>query len=263
MRITKILTCLLCLFIAVSAFAEETHINGIEQGGGSASVSDTPYGAGWDGDTTTGASKNALYDKIETISAGSLPASTDGQILQSNNGTYESTSTLDSIAFNMGGSQSNLLYDTGSNFLLDTDTSVNHVWSASKITSELALKASDSADTNTIEWVYSDLTATQTGKYIRIPTASAWTTAYIMCDAAETTTPVAFDLYMKSTISGTATELTSATSELTMSTTNAYVDAIDISGFTDPVAGAWVRLDIATVADTATECSVALVLENN
>ena len=113
---------------------------------------------------------------------------------------------------------------------------------------------------NTVEFVFADLTATSTGQYVRIPTASTWTTAYILCDAAETTTPVVFDLWMKSTISGSATELTSATSELTMSTTNAYVDAIDISGFTDPAAGAWVRLDIATIADTATECTVALTL---
>jgi len=35
------------------------------------SIDDTAYGAGWDGDTTTIASKNALYDKIETISGGS------------------------------------------------------------------------------------------------------------------------------------------------------------------------------------------------
>ncbi|UOF77967.1 hypothetical protein [Caudoviricetes sp.] len=35
------------------------------------SVSDAAYGAGWDGDTTTAPSKNAVYDKIETLSAGS------------------------------------------------------------------------------------------------------------------------------------------------------------------------------------------------
>lgn len=39
-------------------------------GGGGASVSDDAYGVGWDGDTSTAASKNAIYDKIETISAG-------------------------------------------------------------------------------------------------------------------------------------------------------------------------------------------------
>ncbi len=38
--------------------------------GGSANISDDAYGAGWNGATTDGASKNALYDKIETIVAG-------------------------------------------------------------------------------------------------------------------------------------------------------------------------------------------------
>jgi hypothetical protein len=37
---------------------------------GSGSVSDTAYGATWDGDTTTAPSKNAVYDKIETLAGG-------------------------------------------------------------------------------------------------------------------------------------------------------------------------------------------------
>lgn len=36
----------------------------------SSSISDTVYGAGWNADTTHAPSKNAVYDKIETISAG-------------------------------------------------------------------------------------------------------------------------------------------------------------------------------------------------
>ncbi len=39
-------------------------------GGGSGSVSDAIYGAGWDGDTTVAPSKNAVYDQIETIASG-------------------------------------------------------------------------------------------------------------------------------------------------------------------------------------------------
>jgi len=35
-----------------------------------ATVSDTVYGAGWDGDTTVAPSKNAVYDKIESIASG-------------------------------------------------------------------------------------------------------------------------------------------------------------------------------------------------
>lgn len=44
---------------------------------GGGSVSDTAYSAAWNGDTTTAASKNALYDKIETIVAGGLDFALD------------------------------------------------------------------------------------------------------------------------------------------------------------------------------------------
>jgi hypothetical protein len=37
------------------------------------SVSDTAYGTAWNGDTTTAPSKNAVYDKIETLAAGAAP----------------------------------------------------------------------------------------------------------------------------------------------------------------------------------------------
>lgn len=37
---------------------------------GSVPVSDAAYGVGWDGDTTTAPSKNAVYDKIETLGGG-------------------------------------------------------------------------------------------------------------------------------------------------------------------------------------------------
>jgi hypothetical protein len=36
------------------------------------SVSDTAYGPSWDGVTTDAPSKNAVYDKIETLSSGGL-----------------------------------------------------------------------------------------------------------------------------------------------------------------------------------------------
>lgn len=44
-----------------------------ELAGGGASVSDDAYGAGWDGVTTIAPSKNAVYDKIETLSGGGTP----------------------------------------------------------------------------------------------------------------------------------------------------------------------------------------------
>lgn len=42
----------------------------IERGKSGGSVSDTVYGAGWNADTTTAPSKNAVYDKIEAIVVG-------------------------------------------------------------------------------------------------------------------------------------------------------------------------------------------------
>jgi hypothetical protein len=46
--------------------------DGVEIGplstGGGGSVSDIVYGAGWNGDTTTAPSKNAVYDKVEALS---------------------------------------------------------------------------------------------------------------------------------------------------------------------------------------------------
>jgi len=52
---------------------EKTYIAGIGfrpatgGGGGGGSVSDTAYGVGWNGDTTTAPSRNAVYDKIQPI----------------------------------------------------------------------------------------------------------------------------------------------------------------------------------------------------
>lgn len=42
------------------------------------SVSNAAYGSGWDGDTTTAPSKNAVYDKIETLGNSGL---TQAQIM--------------------------------------------------------------------------------------------------------------------------------------------------------------------------------------
>ncbi len=39
---------------------------------GGGSISDTVYGVGWNGDTTTAPSKNAVYDKIETLVPGTI-----------------------------------------------------------------------------------------------------------------------------------------------------------------------------------------------
>jgi hypothetical protein len=52
------------------AWAKETLNNTDLQTNIDAKISDTVYGIGWNGDTSIGASKNAIYDKIESIVAG-------------------------------------------------------------------------------------------------------------------------------------------------------------------------------------------------
>lgn len=58
---------------------------GVSGTGGS--ISDTVYGVGWDGDTTTAPSKNAIYDKIETL-AGGTPGGANTQVQFNNSGAF-------------------------------------------------------------------------------------------------------------------------------------------------------------------------------
>lgn len=53
-------------------------------------VSDTVYGSGWNGITTIAPSKNAVYDKIETVST----ITTDGWVPAGETWTYASASTI-------------------------------------------------------------------------------------------------------------------------------------------------------------------------
>ena len=50
-------------------------------------VSDVAYGASWNGTTLYAPSKNAVYDKIETIS-GSTPGGSDSQLEYNNNSAF-------------------------------------------------------------------------------------------------------------------------------------------------------------------------------
>jgi hypothetical protein len=105
------------------------------------------------------------------------------------------------------------------------------------------------------QFIFTDLTSVYTGEYVQID-AGTWTTADILCDATETTTAIEFDIYTKTSIDAVASVITAA--ELTMSTINPYVVGINISALTDPVDGAWIRVDIATPADTAASCTLSL-----
>jgi len=75
----KLLVVLALLFLVSPAYASfgNCGFGDCPAGSGGGSVSDTAYSAAWNGDTTTAASKNALYDKIETIVAGGLDFALD------------------------------------------------------------------------------------------------------------------------------------------------------------------------------------------
>lgn len=110
--------------------------------------------------------------------------------------------------------------------------------------------------TNTIEWVYADVSEIETGKQIRIPTGATWESAYSWCDGAEAV--LVYTLYQATTLGGTFASLGTIPHNATATT-----DTIDISTFTDPALGYWVRLDISTAGTVATACTLAITLTTN
>ena len=75
--------------------------------GAGGSISDAAYGAGWNGDTTNGASKNALYDKIETLGGGFDPTAVDAVtwsdgLNASNIWTFDLSGTDPTLTFSSG-----------------------------------------------------------------------------------------------------------------------------------------------------------------
>lgn len=59
---------------AATGTLDSTSISYTAFGSGGGSVSDAAYGAGWNGDTTTAPSKNAVYDKFESLGGGGFDA---------------------------------------------------------------------------------------------------------------------------------------------------------------------------------------------
>lgn len=94
--------------------------------GGGGSVSDDAYDASWDGDTTTAPSKNAVYDKIETLPGGHDPV------------TVTDSSEID---FTLTGQDITAVLKAGSIDESKLDTSVN----ASLDLADSALQPSDIA----------------------------------------------------------------------------------------------------------------------
>lgn len=67
-----------------------------------AKVSDTAYGAGWDGVTTVAPSKNAVYDKIQALGSGT-PGGSSGQIQFNSSGSFAGDSRLLWVDWAWGG----------------------------------------------------------------------------------------------------------------------------------------------------------------
>lgn len=110
-------------------------------------------------------------------------------------------------------------------------------------------------ESSPLQYVYYDVSSTDTGYKFRVPTGAAWnwTNAYSWCDGAESA--LVYTVYRSTTLGGTFTSLGTIAHNSAAAT-----DTIDISAFTDPSPGDWLRVDITTPGTTATECT--LVLEN-
>ncbi len=115
---------------------------------------------------------------------------------------------------------------------------------------------------NSSQWVFVNLDLAESPfDWVRVSSNVSWGDAYILCDSAETTSPLEFDIYRLEGISDTpGTKLTAETSELTMSITNQSVDAIDLSSFPDLNLGDFLNVRVSVVANTAIKCTVALEL---
>ena len=111
------------------------------------SVSDTVYGAGWNGDTTTAPSKNAVYDKIETLSDaatafGGDVTGTIGATVVGDDSHAHTTTTISGVDIssdtNLAGDTENVL--TGDVLSIGTGITRDTEWDTS---SEIASVVSD------------------------------------------------------------------------------------------------------------------------
>lgn len=184
---------------------------------------------------TSGTSWGGAYTLVTTVgSAGSDTSIPSEQAVRE---------AFSSIAFNMGGALSNLLFDTGENFLDDTETDTDHVFSASKVISldaanrskDIVVEDPDAAD----EWIIFKAT-------------SAMTISDIHCIATGGTS-VVIDV---NECASDGTTCTSVDAEITCDTDGAEDDGTFTNGAID--AGDWVQLEINTVTGTVTSLNVSV-----
>ena len=84
-------------------------------GGGGGSISDAAYGASWDGDTINGASKNALYDELESKADGSISDTAYGVGWNGDSNAASKNALYDELESKADGSISNTAFGVGWN----------------------------------------------------------------------------------------------------------------------------------------------------
>jgi len=244
-------------------------------------------------ETDAALAENRTAINLNTAKTG-VPSGTDNQMLQFNGSTLEAVDTLGSIGFGLGSDETNLMWDGSDSYKVhldgifapiasptftgtvsgvtaamvglgnvdnsdatDADNLASGTVADARIASTIARDSElTGANTNTIEFVYSDVTATETGKNIRIPTGSAWANAYSWCDGAEAV--LVYDVQYSATLGGSFASAGTIAHDAAATT-----DTVDISGWTDAAAGSWIHVDISTAGTTATACTLAIQLENN
>jgi len=167
------------------------------------------------------------------------------------------TQTLSGIKFILNSAETNLMWDGSDSYKVHLDGIFEPKDATILKDADIGLTvASADGDVNTIELVYSDVSATETGKNIRIPTGSVWTNAYSWCDGAEAV--LVYDVQYSATLGGTFSSAGTIAHNAAAAT-----DTVDISGWTAAAAGSWIHVDISTAGTTATACTLAIQLENN
>jgi hypothetical protein len=144
---------------------------------------------------------------------------------------------------------------TGTTSIATLAVSVGSTFPAGDITVE---DVETHLKTNTLEWVYTDIsatTATVEDNVIRIPTGATWGTAYTRCNGAEAV--LVFSVYYHAT-GGTMALLDTVPHNSTAAT-----DTEDLSGNAAVVAGSYVGVDITTAGTVATACTLAIDLITN
>ena len=120
------------------------------------------------------------------------------------------------------------------------------------------LVVDDDVLVNTIVLTGLDVSATSTGKKIRIPGAAVWVSAFSWCDQAANT--LVYQIERATSLGGSFTSL----GYLQHDSAAVSDTDTDIAGFTDPNAGDWIRVNVTgTDADVTGVCTVALSLTVN